>query len=161
MNILEKLRSRFSGSDRIFISKEAHEIYKELSRDKGEVPTKAFQTMRDVFLTAFVIGYVENVSKPLGQSNKEGIFDLGVLKNDPNAYTVLQTIALHKTKDPQILLDDNKMIKLAEEYANGGIDILVKKIKTSQANQLEEAALYMQQLLEEEIEAEGSDSANE
>lgn len=85
-----------------------------------------FDTMKDVMLTAIALGYKNNRRVPFskygGDAIKEHIF-----KDDMD---FLNVIAVLTTKDIKILLDENKdeKYKMLEEYAEGGMQILVDSI---------------------------------
>lgn len=136
--------------DKIYISKDdmIQSLYYKLSKeDKSDSPTKPFRTMKDVFLAAAVLGYLNNNFEELS-SGKKDIFGWGTLLNDEHALTALRTLALAKTKDPNVLLDDDKLATIAEGYANAGIQILAKRIINTDMDELEEAAIYMAEILE-------------
>lgn len=85
-----------------------------------------FDTMKDVMLTAIALGYKNNrrasFDKYGGDAIKEHIF-----KDDMD---FLNVIAVLTTKDIKILLEENKdeKYKMLEEYAEGGMQILVDSI---------------------------------
>ena len=85
-----------------------------------------FDTMKDVMLTAIALGYKNNRRVPFtkygGDAIKEHIF-----KDDMD---FLNVIAVLTTKDIKILLEENKdeKYKMLEEYAEGGMQILVDSI---------------------------------
>jgi dnd system-associated protein 4 len=128
--------------DKIYIDKSVHDIYVQLTKEESSDETlKPFRTMKDLFLAAAVLGYLNDEYDPI-KSAKE-IFVWGTLLNDEHALTVLRSIALSNSGDPNILLDDDKMAKIAEGYANSGIHLLAKHILETDSTELEEAAIYL------------------
>lgn len=85
-----------------------------------------FDTMKDVMMTAIALGYKYNRRIPIdkygGDAIKEHIF-----KDDMD---FLNVIAVLTTKDIKILLEENKeeKYKMLEEYAEGGMQILVDSV---------------------------------
>jgi dnd system-associated protein 4 len=128
--------------DKIFIEKEIHDTYIRLTKEEGsDELIKPFRTMKDLFLAAAVEGYLNDTFTPL-KAPKE-IFVWSTLLNDEHALNVLRSIALAKTEDPNILVKDDEIAKIAEGYANGGIHLLTKRILDTDATELEEAAIFM------------------
>ncbi len=85
-----------------------------------------FDTMKDVMLLAIIIGFKNDSRIPFtkygGDAIREHIF------KDDMAY--LNVISVLSTKDIKILLDENKeeKYKMLEEYAEAGMNILVKDV---------------------------------
>lgn len=94
------------------------------------VKEQLFDTMKDVMLTAIAIGFVNGKRIPIkkygGDAIKEHIF-----KDDMD---FLNIIAVLTTKDIKILLDESKeeKYKMLEEYAEGGMEILVNSVFAGQ-----------------------------
>jgi dnd system-associated protein 4 len=107
-------------SDRVSIEKSVHEIYKQLSegssRSYEEVP---FIYMKDVFMWAVAFGVKNGKRRPL-KGAKEQIFRWDQFSNDIDI-PALKTIALADTEDVTILLHQDEILRIAEEYANEGI----------------------------------------
>ncbi len=140
-----------SSRDKIYVSKDKaiEDLYAKLKEESDETPSKPFRTMKDIFLAAAVMGYINNEFKEL--SSAKDLFMWSTLINDNHALPVLQSIALVKTNDPSILLNDDEVAKIAEGYANGGIHILAKKILETDTEELNEAAIYMMEVLKNNI----------
>ena len=89
-----------------------------------------FDTMKDVMLLAIMIGFKNDSRIPFdkygGDAIKEHIF-----KDDMD---FLNIIAVLTTKDIKILLNESKddKYKMLEEYAEGGMNILVGEVFTGQ-----------------------------
>jgi dnd system-associated protein 4 len=131
--------------DKIFISKDetVQGLYEKLKTERGDSPTKPFRFDRDIFLAAAAIGQREKQFKQLDASDRKDKFTWGTLLNDPHALAALRAIALAHEKNPEVLLDDDRVASIAEGYANAGIHILAKRILNTGVDELEEAALYM------------------
>ena len=132
-----------STRDKIYIDKSVNDIYEQLTNQTGSEPTTPFRYDRDVFLAAAVIGCQKTGPKEL--KNRKDKFGWGTLINDKNALPTLRTLALHKTRDPSILLDDDAVASIAEEYANGGIHYLKNEILNSGGTELLDCAVYILQ----------------
>lgn len=127
--------------DKINIEKDVHDIYVQFTKEEGSDIMKPFRTMKDLFLASAILGHLNDKYVPI-KSSKD-IFVWSTLLNDDHGLTVLRAIALSKTNDPNILLDDSKIAEIAEGYANGGIHLLAKKILQTDTTELEEAAIFM------------------
>ncbi len=133
--------------DKIYVEKEIHKTYVRLTKEEGsDESLKSFRTMKDLFLAAAVMGYLNDNFKPLKALQE--IFVWSTLLNDEHALNVLRSIALAKTEDPNVLIKDEEIAKIAEGYANGGIHLLTKRILESDATELEEAAIFMSEFTE-------------
>lgn len=105
-------------------SAEMEQYYQQLVKENF------FETMKDVMMLAIMLGFKNQsripVTKYGGDAIKEHIF------KDDMAF--LDIIAVLSTNDIKILLDENKeeKYKLFEEYAEGGMNILVSEIFSGQ-----------------------------
>lgn len=108
------------GSDRVSIEKNVHELYKELSEKPNQAPeTAPFFLMKDVFMWSVALGVKKGKRRPL-TGNKEQIFRWDQFSQDIDV-TALKVIALAETEDVEILLQEDQILRIAEEYANEGI----------------------------------------
>lgn len=137
-----------ASRDKIYIENDAEveRLYSRLTEERGDSPTKPFRYDRDVFLAAAIMGFRYNSFAEL-QKRKEK-FTWVTLINDEDALPVLQTIALHRTKDPSVLLDDDAVATIAEGYANGGIRLLARRLVDTGIDELQEAAVFLAELTE-------------
>ncbi|MGO4890398.1 DNA phosphorothioation-associated protein 4 [Anaerobacillus sp. MEB173] len=111
---------------RIRRPKEQEDIYKSLT-DSNEFGI--FATYKDVFMLAGAVGFMEKKRKEFTGS-AEGIpWNVFTLETDE---TIINAIALAETEDITILNDDNEKfdekMKIFEEYAAGGLEIINNKI---------------------------------
>jgi hypothetical protein len=79
---------------------------------------------KDVFLAAMVTGYHEGGRVPL--KTREGYFMRSYLK-DPEL-ALIRAIAIAEENSLNVLLDEQKVFSIAEEYAAGGIQLLKAKV---------------------------------
>jgi len=115
-----------SPTTRIHISKEHRSIYEQLAKRGNDNPENhPFPTMKDLFMTAAVIGMKEGKHKKV--SGPEAIFSASVF-DDKNDIPILASIAFAHNNDFSTLFNENEIIKIAEEYANGGILILRREL---------------------------------
>lgn len=108
------------GSDRISIEDAVHDIYKKLSENSNQYPESApFLLMKDVFMWAVALGVKKGKRRPL-EGGKREIFRWDQFSQDTDVPT-LQIIAIAETGDVEILLQEDQVLRIAEEYANEGI----------------------------------------
>ena len=103
-------------------SEEFENYYQMLGNSKG----KLFETMKDVFMLALVIGYLKDSKRPFSRTGGEPI-KLTIF--DDYDKNIMDIIALDKKKDTSILINEEQAVdekyRIMEEYANGGMEILV------------------------------------
>ena len=99
----------------VTIEKKWHQLYKDLSEGK-DAP---FTTMKDVFLMAAVIGHNKRRRKQLG-SSRERPFRWSQLQTDTDV-PLIRALAIAEEGDIEILSDMDRILTIAEEYANEGI----------------------------------------
>lgn len=106
----------------LHVDESKHVKYKDLA-DYEIFKTKD-APMKEVFLYAMAIGYHNNVSIPL--SKKKGSIPSRLLLEEEE--WLIKSLAIAKEKNLEVLFDIGKVIQIAEENANGGIDILYDTI---------------------------------
>ncbi len=74
-----------------------------------------------MFMMTMALGFKRKSRVPL-KKGKDGLSRLVDFK-DYNI-TLIKSLALKETKDVNVLLNDEEIYKIAEEYANGGIKII-------------------------------------
>ena len=111
---------------RIRRPKETEEYYLKLT-DQSEFGI--FSTYKDVFMVAGVLGFMEKKKREF-ENSLEGI-DWGRFNMETDE-TIINAVAIADTGDPRLVnIDDetfDKKIKVFEEYAAVGIEILFKKV---------------------------------
>ena len=115
------------GSDRVTIEKDVHQLYKDLSERSTQNPeTSPFLTMKDVFMWAVALGVKEGKRRPLS-SSREQIFRWDQFSQDMDI-PALKAIALAETGEVEVLIREDQILRIAEEYANAGIHEIKQEI---------------------------------
>jgi len=115
------------GSGRVTIEREVHQLYKDLSERSTQNPeTSPFLTMKDVFMWAVALGVKEGKRRPLSGS-REQIFRWDQFSQDMDIPT-LKAIALAESGEVEVLLQEDQILRIAEEYANAGIYEIKREI---------------------------------
>src|SRR5688500_7149337 len=97
------------------------DIAQKLGNTEHPVTKKSlFPTIRDVMCFAAVLGFQTQVRRPLSESTNE--VDSRIWGNSSQAMDLVYLIALAAEKDGEVLREENedKMIQIFEEYAQGG-----------------------------------------
>lgn len=103
--------------DRIHIDTSHHELYKDLTTDRDGA-LHPFKTMKDLFLLATFIGYQRRERKCLQKGT--AIFAWAQFSAQADVPTI-QALAIAETGDVTVLANQDELLTIAEEYANGGI----------------------------------------
>jgi len=107
--------------DRIYIDKKDIGDYERLKQRDSPF---ANSQNKEIFLAALVIGYHEGGRIEL--KNKEGYFRTEYLTDEERA--LIKAIAVSAEGTLNVLLDDQKVYSIAEEYATGGITLLKARV---------------------------------
>jgi hypothetical protein len=107
--------------DRLFVDKRDLDDFNRLK--EKDSPFAGSQN-KDVFLAAMVTGYHEGGRVPL--KTKEGYFMKSYLRDEELA--LIRAIAIAEENNLNVLLDEQKVFSIAEEYAAGGIQQLKLKV---------------------------------
>lgn len=114
------MEQEVKGSGRVTIEKDVHQLYKDLSEKSTQYPeTVPFLLMKDVFMWAVALGVKEGKRRPLSGS-REQIFRWDQFSQDIDT-PALKAIALAETGEVEVLLQEDQILRIAEEYANAGI----------------------------------------
>ena len=101
---------------RLGIDRKNHPLYKELS--EHDIFKTYAAPMKEVFVYSMALGYYNKQYYPF--ESKVSPIPVGTLSNEQK--WLIYSIALSEQKNnPFILLDSEKVVSIAEEYANGGI----------------------------------------
>ena len=115
------------GSDRVAIESSVHALYKQLTDKSTQDPeTAPFLLMKDVFMWAVALGVKEGKRRPLSGS-REQIFRWDQFAQDMDI-PALKAIALSETNEVDVLLREDQILRIAEEYANAGIHEIKREI---------------------------------
>ena len=99
---------------------DVHQLYKDLTDRSREKPQQApFLLMKDVFMWAVALGVQMGKKRPLA-SGRTQPFRWDQLSQDTDI-PALKAIAVADTGDVEVILHKDKILRIAEEYANAGI----------------------------------------
>lgn len=98
-----------------------------LIQDLKNFGGEQFPSMWELFLMCAVLGWRESYRKPVqafnGQSRETNV----PYRYFPEiAFNLLVSIGLAESDDAQVLLDETKLLRTIEEFAAGGLSILIK-----------------------------------
>ena len=87
--------------------------------------TSIFPTIKDLLCFAAVLGFSEGKKIPLSEKYKKEDIQKQIFIDDGKV-NIIFLIALADQKDSNVLRDDNPVdiVKIFEEYANGGLEIM-------------------------------------
>ena len=103
--------------DRIHIDESQHELYKELTTEREDT-IQPFKTMKDLFLFAAFVGYRRG--KRIRVEKRRDIFAWARFSAQEDV-PALRALAIAETGDVTVLANQDELLTIAEEYANGGI----------------------------------------
>ena len=116
--------------DRIRIDKIHHPTYIALTKpreNENHQELSPFESMKNIFMLSIFIGYNEKKRIPLGK-DKELIFAWARFSPEEDV-PLLRALALAETEDVEVLADQDQILTIAEEYANGGIIEIQKQVE--------------------------------
>ena len=116
--------------DRIRIDKVHHPTYIALTKprkNENHQDLPPFESMKNIFMLATFIGYNEEKRIPLGK-DKEMIFAWARFSPEEDVPS-LRALALAETENVEVLTDQDRILTIAEEYANGGITEIRKQVE--------------------------------
>jgi len=130
---------------RVKIAKDKAELVKSLRADSADDTTKPFQTYAEVLVFAAALGAKRDRREPFAEFSKRD--------PDPIPYDVfrkydkvVKLLAVVATKNPRVLADseeaEESRIKIFEEYANAGLEIIDNELKGS-VDHLERILLFL------------------
>lgn len=105
------------SSGRVSIDASVHDIYKQLTTGKNPEESP-FLTMKDLFMLAACIGFQMQQSRPIGK--REQPFHYSVFTEGEDL-PILKAIAIATTGNVDVLADPDRIVEIAEQYANAGI----------------------------------------
>ncbi|MGY3716244.1 hypothetical protein ACWE42_12060 [Sutcliffiella cohnii] len=124
---------------RVYVSKKYIDIYRELIKDKPSSP-KIFNENRDLFTLSCLIGYQSGKSNSTVEKREQLLWS-GTL--DPYQETVLKAIAVKSSDDNTLSVLDkpDEVYKIAEKYADRGMEILVEEVFEDYIEEREDGTL--------------------
>jgi dnd system-associated protein 4 len=118
---------------RIRVAKDKAELVKALTSCDGE--TGPFQTYADVIVFAAALGAKHKRRVPLGEISKREPSPIGQEVFVSRGYDlVIKLLGITATKDIKIISSleeksENERLRIFEEYANGGLEILQGEVR--------------------------------
>ena len=107
--------SKFNDISNIFIEKSKLEGYDKIKINDGE-------ERKDQFILALAVGFKNKDKKSI--RDRHILFKTKYFNNEDEA--LLNAIALYETGDVSILADKAQVYRIAEQYANAGINALIE-----------------------------------
>jgi dnd system-associated protein 4 len=133
-------------TDRFYVQKSKHRLFQELSaKDTGPL-----EHMKDVFLLAAAVGYRKQLRRPIEDERQHVGF--WHYFSEARDIPLLQCIAVAETQDVAVMGDRNTIVTIAEEYANGGIDLLAEMLQVDRDATLVAMATEMLDMAEGTVE---------
>ena len=129
-NTIEHLQA----PDYVYIDESYHPLYVNLKESQEGEKQPPFKGMKNLFMLAAFIGFLQDKWVPLG-TNRRNIFARTVFKQDD--LVLLRTLALAKTENPEVLLNEKEIQSIAEGYANGGIIVIKEQVEEAPGNRIE------------------------
>ena len=126
----EELQAR----DYVYIDKSYHSLYVNLKESQEEEKQPPFKGMKNLFMLATFIGFLQDKWVPLG-TNRRNIFPRTAFKQDD--LVLLRALALSKTGNIEVLLNQKEIQSIAEGYANGGIIVIKEQVEDAPGNRIE------------------------
>jgi dnd system-associated protein 4 len=111
--------------DTVAIDEAVHEIYKQLTEGNDPVNVP-FRTMKDVFMWAASLGYRRGERRPL-TGKRVTIFRWAQFSPQVDI-PLLKALAIADSGDVNVLLSQDEILTIAEEYANAGIHELRARV---------------------------------
>lgn len=114
--------------DRFYVQADKHALFQRLSQG-DEAP---FRNMKDAWLLAAAIGFRAGRRQEIrGGRQHVGFWHYLSAQED---IPLLQSIAIAESGDIKVLADRGTVISIAEEYANGGVDLLMESERQGRAS---------------------------
>lgn len=107
-----------TSRDTVAIAEAVHEIYRQLTEGNDPVSVP-FRTMKDVFMWAACLGYRRGERRPL-TGKRVTIFRWAQFTPQIDV-PILKALAIADSGDINVLLNQDEILTIAEEYANAGI----------------------------------------
>jgi len=84
---------------------------------------------RDIFMLCLGVGFKMQRTRPRPPKNSDAV----ILKYYTDAdRALMRSVALSHTKDHLVMLDEDKVFDIAEEYAAGGLEVLATEMSNQE-----------------------------
>lgn len=107
-----------TGRDTVVIDESVHDIYRQLTEGNDPVSVP-FRTMKDVFMWAACLGRRLGERRPL-TGKRVTIFRWAQFTPQTDIH-LLKALAIADSGDVSVLLNQDEILTVVEEYANAGI----------------------------------------
>ena len=108
---------------------------KALTKDDDNTGGSIFPTMWQLLIFASMLGFKHNKREPLEKKDSGKSINPELFMKDPCFEGIINLFSLLDNEDEKLLTDskenNNRKIRLFEEYANGGLAILKDRLETS------------------------------
>ena len=128
--------TKVTRRDSVHIDSRHHELYSQLTTG-NEAP---FKTMKALFMLAASVGSCRGRRVPL--SGQREIFRWPVFSSQEDV-PVLRALAIAETGDTAVLVDQDRLLTIAEEFANAGIEEFSREVVNRPGAILENLVQYL------------------
>lgn len=148
---MKKVKQQSREHSRISIDDSRHSTYRELAKrtDKDssveETETRPFEFMKNLFMLATIIGYRDKKRIPLGKATD--IFSWQTFSVDE--VSLLNALAVADTNSVDVLRDQKEILRIAEEYANGGIVQIIEEVSQMPGDKLDNLVDLLANLIQD------------
>jgi len=139
---------------RVSVNKKYTDIYKSLSQSSN-IRKSIFERHAKIFTFCAALGFNKNKRNKFNSGDLENLFWSKTFgKHD---LTVIYSLAVNDYSEniTEIINDKEKMISIAEEYADGGMEILIDNVLSEFIKEKEDGILYLNHIetsyLEKEV----------
>ena len=122
----------------VHIDQEHHELYLQLTTG-DDAP---FKTMKDLFMLAAIVGHARRQRTPIARQREIFRWPVFSLQED---VPVLRAIAIAETGSTQVLVDQDQVLAIVEEYANSGIEEVGMHVAIQPGRPLENLVQFVMQ----------------
>jgi dnd system-associated protein 4 len=138
-------------------SEKFEDLVRKLAVEEHPLTRKSiFATIRELMCFAAVLGFQNETRKSVQSSTK--IVEGDIIANSQQALDLIYLLALAETQDSDILQNEDEMLQIFEEYAEGGFETLDLWLKERSEDPLGNEAILVAfskyELLENEVDAE-------
>ena len=98
-----------------------HKFYADVVRKNSNTPFSGMR-MSDVFIYSMSLGFINKRKTPFQKDEKSNSLPASAF--DGSMRWLMRALAAADTDSLETILDNNKVVEIAESYANTGIDIL-------------------------------------
>ena len=121
--------------NRIFVDRSHRDlVYVELTNSLENEDVSPFESMKNLFMLAVFVGYHEKKKLPLKSGNRVDIFRWDQFGEDD--VFLLRALALAETGEIEVLINQDMILSIAEQYAHSGIIEIQEKMEGLRENRI-------------------------